>query len=467
MPAVSLRHRLLHVLAAGAVWLTPSLAAPTGPTSHAAAPPGPTAGAETTAAQDSYDGLFVRGCGNNAGPVATTTSNSFSALATCTLVVGHSGHVLVMASGSVGLVNSGDSYEANFRLDHNTGLTGDSRTDRYVDAYPDGGLITPGADGTDRNVALTAIYTVTTGTHTFGLLYRRSEGSGAVEVIDPTLNVLFIPDGIDLQLCGQMSDGLWTNNTITHQASVKCSLTAPRPGLVFVSADGWMGLDSPSSPSYVAAHEIFVDHTNGGAVAVRYTDVYTNTGDGVDTTVATQVFSVTTGAHDFDFAFRREYGSGVVRMADAVLVALYVPFDSPYAQTCSGRLDPSWQNATGTTTALASCTLTAPRAGWAFMSGTAGVSLAAGTAIEAQFGLAQDNLSALNNSARYVNSYPDTLDGTQGPLADTLFKPLTAGSHSFSLVGRRYSGTGTVNAWYPVLFVLVPTTNLFLPQTSR
>jgi hypothetical protein len=374
----------------------------------------------------------------------------------------------VLANASVGLNASNDSFEAQFRVGYDQGTNGDDRTDRYVDAYPDSSKLTNG-DGTDRGVAITAFYTVTAGTHTINFLYRRTEGSVAVKVYNPSLNVLFVPDTSDLQLCGQMLNAAWTNSTGSLSTTVKCTLNLPTPGLVFVSADGWMALPNAGSPRYTAAHEIYLNNTNGGQVAVRYTDVLTNTGDGVDAVMAaTQVFNVPKGTQELSLVFRREGGTGAVQMNDASLAALFVPDNSAVADACAARYYPSWETSSSTSASMAGCALTLAETSQVLVSGSLGVGLpASSAAVEGRFGLAYGGFAPQLSSVRYVNSYPDGGEGSEGSVATSNLLTVTPGLHTFYLVGSRYAGTGTVKAWYPVLFVLAPRGQVFVPLATK
>jgi hypothetical protein len=448
--------RLIQVFALVLLWVPPGLTV--------AAPP-PRA---TAAVAASYGGPFVRACGSNQDSTQTSASGSFQDLGHCTLTLTENGAVLVLANASAGLVAVDDSYEAIFRLDHNSGLTGDIRTERVVDAYPDDTL-QKGGNGTDRNVALTGVYTVTAGVHTFALLWRLGDGSGPMKAVDATLSVLFIPDSTDLQLCGYMQNGSWPNNTTTYFPTAKCTLNMPSPGIVFVSADGWLKPDSPSSPPYEAAHLLVVDGDTSSSAGVRYTDVYTNTSNGVNTTVAnTRLFEVPAGQHEFTLMQKRQSGSGQVRMFYATLAALYVPVNSPYVQTCSGLGSGNDNRDTTSYVSFTACQLRVPANSWAFISGTSSVGLAVGgSSLEARFGLAVDGLLPLSASTRYINTYDDDGDGLDGSMAVSLLTPLLAGSHTLNLVGERYSGSGAVRAHFPALFALAPAANLFLPLAVK
>ena len=68
---------------------------------------------------------------------------------------------------------------------------------------------------------------------------------------------------------------------------------------------------------------------------------------------------------------------------------------------------------------------------------------------------------------RWVNVYTDSGDGTDRVVADSGLIDVSAGPHTFYFVGRRYSGSGTVELIRPSLTVLVPTGRVFLPLVLK
>jgi hypothetical protein len=285
--------------------------------------------------------------------------------------------------------------------------------------------------------------------------------------------VLYVPTGLtDLRLCGQ-ADGIaraTTNTTLT--ATVGCSLVADRPGLVFAVADAWLGLLNPSALPYEAKAQIWLNGSAPGSTGLRYTDVATDTADGQDVGLAaSSVFTVAAGTHHLSLNYSLFSGVSHVAMNDASLAALYVPLDSPFARACADTGSALWTNTTQTFSALADCALTAPADGWMFASATASTGLTASPnnqPNEALFGLGYDTLSINAASARFVNSYPNQHDGTDGGVAASQLRAVPAGEHHIYFAGRRWnSAAATVVGRHAVLFVLVPGAPIFLPAVLR
>ncbi len=467
MQTAALR-RLLPVMIALTL-LTP------GRSAAAPQPPGPSLGNGNSV--EFADNTRLRACGANKDGDNLSTFGSYQSLQSCTFVTDQPGRALVIATASLGLADVTDHYEAAFRVDHNTGVTGDPVTERTVDVYPDSALQTNG-DGTDRNVAITAMYTLTAGAHTFDFMWKRNESSDVnveMEAIDASIAVLFLPPGLDLLSCGDQPGGSYPNNTAGTIPTAHCALTVPGPGVVFVSADGWLRLDAPSDPPYEAANQLVMTGPSSESQSIRYTDVYTSastpgtiSNDGIDVAVAnTAVFSVTTpGTYTFTHTLRRQSGTSTVRMQNATLAALYVPDHSPYANVCAERggalIDLDGDNHA----AVVSCQLDAPADTWAFISSTSSVGLNdALQPYEGVFSLGLDGLFPENPTSRYVNSYPNSGDGLDASMADALLLPVTQGPHTFNLLAKRQSGdpAAEVRMRFPVLFVLVPGASTFMP----
>jgi hypothetical protein len=139
-----------------------------------------------------------------------------------------------------------------------------------------------------------------------------------------------------------------------------------------------------------------------------------------------------------------------------------VPEHSAVARACAGYGNATYNNATSSYTELTDCTLKTEPNSWALVAGNLGVGLS-NTAYEAAYGLGLDTLSPASGSTRYVNAYPDSGDGLDGSVTGSLFLPVSGGTHTFYLIGKRQAGTGTVLARSPRLFVLTPTGSVYLP----
>jgi hypothetical protein len=410
--------------------------------------------------QQTFGSGHLQACNIEIGE-QNTNSSSYVSLAACTLRVDVPGHMLVLATDSVGPgTDNAAGYQAAFSLSHNAGLTGDPATERHIDNYPDADLIADG-NGSERVVSISGYYTVTAGTHTFTLLYRRVSGSDDVGVGTGALSVLFIPDGTDLQTCGVNSTALWTTTSSSYSDTVKCSLTFTKPGRVWASADGWLGLILGSSPPYEAAHRVSQD---GGPGLLRYTNVYTNTGDGVDMPLAAMnVFTATAGTHTYSLMQSRYSNTGTVRLLNAGLVVLYVPFDSPYAVTCGAVAGTLFSTTSSSFSAAASCALPVPDDSWVFAAGNLNCYLS-NNSYDAGFALAHDNTSQVGASSyRFGTAYPDSSDGLDATLTTNEVFSTTRGLHNLYLIGKRYAGTGTVAARTPMIFALAPGASVYVP----
>jgi uncharacterized protein YhdP len=73
---------------------------------------------------------------------------------------------------------------------------------------------------------------------------------------------------------------------------------------------------------------------------------------------------------------------------------------------------------------------------------------------EAQFRIGIDSTSGDVNIDRWTNVYNDGGDGTDESVALSVLKQVTAGTHTFYFLGRRYSGTATALLYDPTLTVV-------------
>ena len=106
------------------------------------------------------------------------------------------------------------------------------------------------------------------------------------------------------------------------------------------------------------------------------------------------------------------------------------------------------------------CSLTAPADGWALVVADSSLAYADG-AYEVQVTVDIDSVSAYAELSRWVNINSDTGgDGTDKSVALSVLKRVTAGTHSFRMLAKRYSGAGTVRAYNPTLSVI------FIPAPS-
>lgn len=124
-------------------------------------------------------GLLVCSSGGNVD--WSTTADAFQVVCQCTITLPADGWAFLSAGASVAGHNC--EYEAQFRLGID-GTEGDPATDRWINVYSDTG------DGMDAVLAVSALRRLKAGSHTFYLLCRRTGGTGAVLLHDPSLAVL-------------------------------------------------------------------------------------------------------------------------------------------------------------------------------------------------------------------------------------------------------------------------------------
>jgi hypothetical protein len=246
-------------------------------------------------------------CSASGNMTWTTSSPTFSEMRQCTMNVPEDGWVLITADGSMARYDG--EYEASFSIGIDS-TTGDPDIDRWVNVYNDSG------DGTDKSVALSIMKPVTAGNHTFNFLGSRYAGSGTVMVYDPTLSVVFVPSK-KMASCSASGNMTWTTNSPTFSEMRQCTMNVPEDGWVLITADGSM---ARSDGEYEALFNIGIDSTSGDSNIDRWVNVYNDSGDGTDESVALSVMKpVTAGNHTFNFLGSRSAGSGTVMVYDPTL----------------------------------------------------------------------------------------------------------------------------------------------------
>ncbi len=416
-----------------------------------------------TAPQMIGDSYGFIACSAGGGGGWTTTANTWQVVRSCTATFPEDGFVYINATSSVGLSSDITPFEARIGLNiDNPAANG--VTDRWVNIYTDSG------DGTDKSVADDMISPVISGTHTFYFLATRAGGSGTVQLYNPTISVLYYPNSNpEVMACGVTNNLDWSTTESTFQIVRSCTLTVTQPGYVYVSGTSAVAL---SDSAYEVRLRVGVDSTSGSASSDRWINVYTDAGDGTDEAVATSnLTSVTPGLHTFYFLAARYNGTGTVVLYDPSLSVLFFPATNVTAKTCGATGSDVWTNATTDYTVVRSCTVDVPARGFAFVAADASAGLNATTAgsdWEGQFRFGLDN-STIGNSGfdRWINLYTDTGDGTDRTLALSGMFDVSAGSHTFYVLGKRYTGTGTLRLYSPSLTVIVPVAHLYLPVVLK
>jgi len=410
-----------------------------------------------TAAELAASGSLIT-CGASGNLNWTTTSSSFEVIRQCTLSVPQNGWVFISADSSVARTDG--EYEAQFRIGIDSTI-GDADIDRWVNVYNDSG------DGTDKSVALSVLKQVTAGSHTFYLLGRRYSGTGTVLLYDPTLTVIFVPaTDSELLTCGASGNLSWTMTSSSFEVIRQCTLSVPQEGWVFISADSSA---AQQDDEYEAQFRIGIDSTIGDVDIDRWVNVYNDSGDGTDESVALSALrQVTAGTHTFYFLGNRYSGAGTALLYDPTLTVVYIPSPSSTALTCGVADDSDWMTTSSSFEVIRQCTLSVPQEGWAFISADSSPARMDGE-YEAQFRIGIDDSTIGDvDIDRWVNVYNDSGDGTDKSVALSVLKQVTAGTHTFYFLGRRYSGAGTVFAYDPSLSVIVPGgARIYLPWIMK
>jgi hypothetical protein len=244
----------------------------------------------------------------------TSTSSSYQIVRQCTLTAPSAGKVFIAADTSLAY-QDGD-YEAALRLGVDD-PNGDSAMDRWVNVYSDTG------DGTDKSAALSMLYPVSAGTHTFYLVAGRYGGPGTIKLFDPSLTAIFTPtDNADVVAAGDSGNVNWTNTNSTFQIVRECTLTAPRAGQVFLAANASC---SRSDGEYEIRLRFGMDNTNGDQSVERWVNVYNDSGDGTDENVQLSILHpVSAGVHTFYLLALRYSGTGTEQLNDPSLSAIFM-----------------------------------------------------------------------------------------------------------------------------------------------
>jgi len=418
---------------------------------------------QAAAPQIAGDSGSFMACGATGNANWTTTSTAWQVIRSCTATFPEAGVVFINATAGVALQDT--AYEGRFGLSIDNAAAGIQSTSRWVNIYPDGG------DGTDKSVAASLLIPVSAGTHTFYFLGTRYAGSGTVLAYDPALSVAYFPaSATPVKTCGVSSSAVFTTTSNTFAAVQTCSLNVPGPGWVYVNATASAGLPYGGGPYEVRYHVAVDDNSLNTGWPDHWTNVYTDTGDGTDEALASSMLThIVTGTHTFYFGAARYAGSGTVQLYDPALSVLYFPANSVVAKTC-GSFEGSgdWQNSTNSYTTVRACMLEVPSRGFAIVDANASAGLTYGSSNwEGLFRWGVDDANGSDSFDRWADVYTDSGDGTDRVVAASGLIDVSAGPHTFYFVGRRYSGSGTVELIRPSLTVLVPTGRVFLPLVLK
>jgi hypothetical protein len=151
-------------------------------------------------------------------------------------------------------------------------------------------------------------------------------------------------------------------------------------------------------------------------------------------------------------------GTSTALVYDPTLTAIYVPTLDSTALSCGASGGTDWQTTSDSFEVIRQCTLTVPYDRWVYLAADGSVGREDG-AYEASFRIGIDSSSGDAEVERWVNVYDDAGDGSDRSVALSMLRQVTAGTHTFTLLGRRYDGTGTVlvrNATLSAYLPIVP-----------
>jgi hypothetical protein len=390
-------------------------------------------------------------CSALGGSAWTTTSNTFEPVVQCRMKIPAAGSVLISASSSVALQDT--DYEGWFSVGVDSTI-GIPASYRWVNVYTDTG------DGTDESVAISQVVPITAGLHTFYLLGARYNGAGTVRLYDPSIVVTYVPAGsAQLALCGDSSSNSWATTSSTFQLVRTCGLDLPSAGWVLVSADGSAGrTDGP----YEAQFRLDVDAVAGDPEVDRWVNVYDDTGDGTDRTVAlSRMYYLTAGHHDVNLLAKRYAGTASVYLNTEAVTALFLADVAGAPAHCDVPGNQLWTTAATSFQTVDQCTVTAsfPTAAVVLADASVGYQDAP---FEARFELDLDHAGGSSSLDRWINVYADTGDGTDVSMRTNTVRRVGRGAHDVTLLADRYNGAGTVRLYDPVLAVYQTYWTLFV-----
>jgi len=155
--------------------------------------------------------------------------------------------------------------------------------------------------------------------------------------------------------------------------------------------------------------------------------------------------------------------AGVVSAASDM--ALPLTAGDPFV-TCGASGNLNWTTTGSSFAVVRQCSFSAPQNGYVHIVANGSLGRQNGE-YEAQFRLGIDSTTGEADTDRFVNVYDDSGDGTDETLALSVLRPLKAGTYTFSLLGKRYSGSGTVRVYDPTLIVITTGARTYLPVVAK
>ncbi len=282
------------------------------------------------------------------------------------------------------------------------------------------------------------------------------------------------PSAADVMLCADGPASASFSTTGTTKIAAQCAFDASEPGVLLLIAstgvnetDGWytvrlrVALNQPAGPGLVGATRTV------GVLEGTLTH---------QTSQASVAVPVGSGTNTVYYLADRTAGDGTVQLYRPRLLALFIPSLSVNLRLCGGFVNGPWTTTAASLGQVTHCTLGGTGLGSALITADGRVDLA-DFAAEGRFGLGVNSTSAVEDgSERWLDVQGDLLyDGTDTALATSLLAGLGPDTWTFSLLGARSGGSGTVEVTEPSVNVLwVPTggpiltsgTTLATPWTS-
>jgi len=376
-----------------------------------------------------------------------TSSDAWGVVRQCTLEVPTSGQVFISTDATVAYHDG--EFEALARIGIDD-PDGDPNIERWVSVFdhpPGGGW---------NSLALSTVKPLSPGTHTISLLIKRVEGAAGttVKVWDSTLSAIFVPTPEpDLLSCEASGNSTWLTASSSFGVMRQCKLKVPSHGWVYISADATADLDDFY---YEAQFRLGIDTTEGDSRIDRWLDVYDDSSGDTDTTVTLAgLLPVPAGEHTFYLLGRRFNGTGSVRVNDSTLNVLYFPAPSITTASCSVINNHTWTTTSNLFSVVRQCSIDVPEDSQVFISANASLHWF-NLHSTGQFQLSIDNSNTGDAAAdRFVDLNTDGTNENDKGMALTRLLPISKGLHTFYLLGRRFSGNGTVGVYDPTLNVLV------------
>ena len=216
--------------------------------------------------------------------------------------------------------------------------------------------VTDESDGSDRNLALQdAVPLATVGAHSFTINIARDSGAGTTKVLNPTIEVYFVPDAPSATPCvtGEPHALLTGQGDLL---TVSCAINAPSLGYVRITAGGYW--NQPSASNVDVTSRLKVDGNTAstlfnifdGALAPRLS-IYSQQA----------AAPVAPGSHTVTVELTQ--GGDATFLEHLSIQAVFIPGTADDTSFCSAAKPEGVAALDGNFQTIVSCDITLPRAG--------------------------------------------------------------------------------------------------------